>query len=95
LIQVAIDAGPVQELAESPREIGTSRGRSHLIVVLLARDWLCGKATGWMAKRRFGSWASRPERLDTFCCIRSGRFHANTKKKQKRAEEEKKQFNPP
>jgi hypothetical protein len=105
-----MDESEIQELAESPREIGADRGSGHLrlilnaayilVIIWLARGWLM-QANHWLDShfqkeilRRLGISSGAIGSLyflaHTFWQI----FLANTKKKQKRAEEEKKQFNP-
>jgi hypothetical protein len=105
-----MDESEIQELAESPRAIGVARGSGRLRLVLnavcilailwLARGWL-PRAFHWLDSysqkeiaRRLGISSGALGFLyflvHTFWPI----FHANTKKKQKRAEEEMKQFNP-
>jgi hypothetical protein len=100
----------IQELAESPQPIGAARERGHLRLVLnvvcilvilwLARDWLMW-ANNWLdahfqkeIARRLGISSGAIGFLyylvHTFWSI----FHSNKKKKQKSAEEDKKQFNP-
>ena len=106
----SMDESEIQELAASPRAIDASRGSGHLRLVLnvvcilailrLARGWL-PRAFHWLdgysqkeIARRLGISSGALGFLyliaETFWPI----FHANTKKKQKRVEEEKKQFNP-
>ncbi|MGO9776665.1 MAG: hypothetical protein ACLPM3_08800 [Terracidiphilus sp.] len=105
-----MDESEIQELAESPREIGAARGSGHLRLVLnaaciliilwLARGWLL-RANHWLdghfqkeIARRLGISSGAIGSLYFLVHSVWPIFHANTKKKQKRAEEEKKQFNP-
>ena len=105
-----MDESEIQELAESSREIGAARGSGHLRLVLnvvcilvilwLARDWLL-PAVHWLnghsqkeIARRLGISSGAIGFLYFLLHTVWPIFHANTKKKQKRAEEEKKQFNP-
>jgi type VI protein secretion system component VasK len=106
-----MDESEIQELAESPRAIGAARRRDHLQMVLnavciLAVLWL---ARGWLARANHWLDGHFQKEIARRLGISSGAigflyflvhtvwpiFHANTKmKKQKRDEEEKKQFNP-
>ena len=105
-----MDESAIQELAESPREIGASRGSSHLRLVLnivcilvilwLACDWLL-RSVHWLdghfqkeIVRRLGISSGAIGCLYFLVHTVLPIFHANKKKKQKRAEEEKKQFSP-
>jgi hypothetical protein len=104
------DYSEIQELAESPREISAAHGKSYLLQVLnvvcvliilwLARDWLL-QPNHWLDShfhkeiaKRLGTWSGAIGSLyfvgHTFLQISLSK----AKKKQKRAEEEKKQFNP-
>jgi hypothetical protein len=104
-----MDESEIQEQADNPREIGAEGKKNRLLqalnivgvllVLWLARDWL--RESHWLN----GSFQKKIARM---LGISSGAigtayflahsawqiFHANSKKKQKRAEEEKKQFNP-
>jgi hypothetical protein len=103
------DESEIQELAESSRTIGAARGRGHLRLVLnvvcilfilwLARDWLL-PAVHWLnghsqkeIARRLGI-SSGAIGFLYFLHTAWTISLASAKKKQKRAEEEKKQFNP-
>ena len=105
-----MDESEIQELAESPRAIGATREKNHLrlalnvvcilVILWMARDWLMG-ANHWLdgffqkeIARRLG--ISSGALGFVYCLVHTfwPIFHTNTKKKQKRAEEEKKQFNP-
>ncbi|MGA9072297.1 MAG: hypothetical protein WB424_18705 [Terracidiphilus sp.] len=105
----SMEESEIQELAESPHEIGTARGRSPLRLVLnavyilailwLARGWL--RTFHWLngdfekeIARRLGISSGVLGFLYYLVEMVLPFFHNNTKKKQKRAEEEKKQFNP-
>ena len=107
---IPMEESEIQELAESPREIGEPRGKSRLRVVFsvvcilailwLARDWLM-PATHWLDShfqkeiaRKLGISSGAIGSLYFLLHTAWSTIHANTKKKQKRAEEEKKQFNP-
>ena len=106
----SMDESEIQELASSLRAIDTARGSGHLRLILnavcvlailwLARGWL-PRAFHWLdgysqkeIARRLGISSGALGFLyflaHTFWPI----IHANAKKKQKRAEEEKEQFNP-
>ncbi|HEY1208263.1 MAG TPA: hypothetical protein VGE85_02735 [Terracidiphilus sp.] len=105
-----MDESEIQELAESPREIGAVRGRGHLRMVLNAVCilfilWL---ARGWLLLTVHWLDGHSQKEIARSLGVSSGVLgslyflvhsvwpiiHANTKKKQKRAEEEKKQFSP-
>ena len=100
----------IQELAESPREIGAARGKNHLRLVLnvscilvilwLSRSWLM-RANHWPdgysqkeIARRLGVSSGVLGFLYYLVDMVLPFLHSNTKKKQKRSEEEKKQFDP-
>ena len=107
---IPMEESEIQELAESPREICASRGKSHLrlvfsvvcilVILWLARDWLM-RANIWLdghfqkeIARKLGISSGAIGSLYFLLHTVWSTFYANTKKKQKRAEEEKKQFNP-
>lgn len=106
----AINESEIQELAKSPREIGAAHGSRFfrlalsvaciLVILWLAHGWL-PQASHWMddhfqkeIARRLGISSGAIGFLwylvHTFWQI----FQANKKKKEKRAEEEKEQFDP-
>lgn len=106
----SIDESEIQELAESPMAIGAARGKSHLqlilnavcilIILWLAREWLL-LAFHWLdgdfqkaIARRLGISSGAIGFLYFLVHTVWPIFHSNSEKKQKRAEEEKKQFNP-
>jgi len=106
----SMDESEIQELAASPRAIDAARGSGHLRLVLnavcilailwLARGWLL-PAVHWLdgdfqkeIARRLGISSGAIGFLYFLVHTVWPIFHANTKKKQKRAEEEKKQFSP-
>jgi hypothetical protein len=105
-----MEESEIQELAESSREIGAPRGKSHLrlvfsavcilVILWLTRDWLM-RANHWLdghfqkeIARKLGISSGAIGSLYFLLHTAWSTFHANAKKKQKRAEEEKKQFNP-
>jgi hypothetical protein len=105
-----MEESEIQELADSPRAIGAARGRGHLRLVLnvvcilvilwLARDWLL-RAGHWLDShfqkdiaRRLGLSSGAIGFVYFLVHTVLPLFHANKKTKQKRAEDEKKQFNP-
>jgi hypothetical protein len=105
-----MEESEIQNLAESPREIGAPRGKSHLrlvfsvvcilVILWLTRDWLM-PATHWLDShfqkeiaRKLGISSGAIGTLYFLLHTAWSTYHANTKKKQKRAEEEKKQFDP-
>jgi type VI protein secretion system component VasK len=105
-----MEKSEIQELAESPRAIGAVREKDYLWMVLklaciaailwLARDWLL-LANHWLngpfqkeIARRLGISSGAIGFVYYMVHWGGTIFHANTKKKQKRAEEEKKQFSP-
>jgi hypothetical protein len=107
---IPMNESEIQELTESPREIGADRGRGHLrlvlnavcILVMLwrARGWLL-QAVHWMdghfqkeIARKLGISSGAIGFLYFLVHTIWSIFHANNKKKQKHAKEEKKQFNP-
>ena len=107
---IPMEESEIQELAERRQEIGADRGRGHLRLVLnamcilvilwLARGWLLRvvhRLDGDFQKeiaRRLGISSGAIGFLYFLVHTVWPIFHTNTEKKQKRAEEEKKQFNP-
>lgn len=105
-----MDESEIQALAESPMAISEARGKNHLRLVLnvvcilillwLARGWLL-RADHWLDSH-FQKEIARRLGISTgaigfvWFLVHSGWqiFHATAKKKQKGAEEEKKQFDP-
>ena len=105
-----MDESEIQELAESPQAIGAAHGRDHLrlalnamcilVILWLARDWLL-RAVNWLdghfqkeIARRLGISSGAIGFIYFLVHTVMPIFHAKTKKKRKRDEEEKKQFNP-
>jgi threonine/homoserine/homoserine lactone efflux protein len=105
-----MDESEIQELAASPQEIGVARKGGHLQLVLnvvcilvilwMARDWLM-QAANWLdghykkdIARRLGISSGAFGIVWYLIHTAWQLFHASTKKKQKSAEDEKKQFNP-
>jgi hypothetical protein len=106
----SIDESEIQELAESPQATGASHERSYLKLVLnvvcilvilwLARGWLL-RAFHWLdgysqqeIARRLGISSGALGFIYFLVHTVWPIFHATTKKKHKRDEEEKKQFHP-
>ena len=106
----SMEESEIQELAESPREIGAARKSGYLrlvfnaacilVIFWLARGWLM-RANHWLDShfekeilRRLGISSGAIGSLYFLVHNTWQIFHTNTKKKQKSAEEEKKQFNP-
>jgi hypothetical protein len=105
-----MDESEIQELAENPQEIGATRGKRYLqkvlniacilVILWLARGWLL-LAARWLdghsqkeIARRLGISSGALGSLYFLVHTVLPLFHANKKKKQKRTEEEKKQFSP-
>jgi len=106
----SMEESEIQELAESPQGIGVVREKDYLWMVLnaacivailwMARGWLL-LANHWLDShsqkeiaRRLGISSGALGSLYFFVHTVWPIFHASTKKKQKRAEEEKKRFSP-
>jgi type VI protein secretion system component VasK len=103
----SIDESEIQELAESPRASDAPHGRNYfklvlnvvciLVILWLARDWLL-RSVHWLdgkeIARRLGISSGALGSLYFLVHTVWPILHANTKKKQKRDEEEKKQFSP-
>lgn len=105
-----MEESEIQELAESPRQIGAVRGRGHFLLVLnavcilvilwLARGWLL-RSIHWLdgdfqkeITRRLGISSGAIGFVYFLVHTVWPLFRSKSKKKQKRAEEEKKQFDP-
>jgi hypothetical protein len=105
-----MDESEIQELASSPQAIDETRGSGRLRLVLnavcilavlwLARGWL-PRAFHWLdgysqkeIARRLGVSSGALGFLYFLAHTSWSFFHAGTKKKQKRVEEEKRLFNP-
>lgn len=105
-----MEESEIQELADSPREIGTTSEKSRLwqainvacilVLLWLARGWIL-QATQWF-NGNFQKEIARKLGISSWAIgslyyvVHTGWtiYISNNKKKQKRAEEEKKQFSP-